>query len=188
MLRAFGWAKRSVYFALLVCGLARAEQPPSITSGTVEFVPTDAEPTVAERFRQTRHTYTWEARRLTPVSTNFDVYDVTFPSPVKDTRRGQQHGPLRILSADEARPAAGRDRAAHSRRRLSALAAVLQQLVAARRGGPVCEDAVLRSAARSEIAGPDGEHRSQGDGRGHDAGSARHSPGDGLARRPTRSR
>ena len=83
MLRAWGWAKRSIYFSLLVCGLARAHHPPSVTSGTVEFVPTDSEPTVAERFRQTRHTFTWESRRMTPVSTNFDVYDVTFPSPVK---------------------------------------------------------------------------------------------------------
>jgi len=83
MFQAWGWAKRGVYFGLLVCGLARGQHPPSITTGTVEFVPTDAEPTVAERFRQSRHSFTWEARRMTPVSTNFDVYDVTFPSPVR---------------------------------------------------------------------------------------------------------
>ena len=56
---------------------------PSVTSGTVEFKPTNAEEKVAERFRQAQHSFAWEAKRLARVSSNFDVFDVTFPSPVK---------------------------------------------------------------------------------------------------------
>jgi dienelactone hydrolase len=67
----------------VLTGVAWGDGPSAVTSGMVEFVPTDAEAAVAERFRQTRHSFPWEARRLSAVSANFEVYDVTFPSPVK---------------------------------------------------------------------------------------------------------
>jgi dienelactone hydrolase len=67
---------------LLIAGLARGDELQT-TSGTVDFVPTAAEGAIAERFRQAAHAFPWEARRMSRVSANFDVYDVTFPSPVK---------------------------------------------------------------------------------------------------------
>ncbi len=67
----------------VLTGAAWGSEPAALSSGTVEFVPTEAESQVAERFRLAQHSFPWEARRLSAVSTNFEVYDVTFPSPVK---------------------------------------------------------------------------------------------------------
>jgi dienelactone hydrolase len=67
----------------LFTGIAWAEDPPQNTSGTVEFVPTAGEGQVAERFRQSPHSFAWQARRLSAASSNFEILDVTFPSPVK---------------------------------------------------------------------------------------------------------
>ena len=48
-------------------------------------MPTPAEPTVAERFRLSDHRFLWEAKRLPTVTASFEIWDVTFPSPVKTT-------------------------------------------------------------------------------------------------------
>jgi dienelactone hydrolase len=85
--------------------------------GTVEFVPTAAEAQIAERFRVAQHSFTWEARQSLAGTENLEVWDVTFPSPVKTSEklnntvhceyyRSRQSGPrpgvvvLHILGGD----------------------------------------------------------------------------------------
>lgn len=78
-----GWRWCAAAALLFVAGSARAEQPLVPEHGTAEFVPTATEGQVGKRFQQAAHSFTWEARRLSAVSENFEVYDVRFPSPVK---------------------------------------------------------------------------------------------------------
>jgi dienelactone hydrolase len=49
----------------------------------VQFAPAEAEAQVAERFRLPPQAFDWQAQRIHKVEQNFEVWDVTFPSPVK---------------------------------------------------------------------------------------------------------
>jgi dienelactone hydrolase len=51
--------------------------------GTVHFVPAAGESSIAERFRLAQHDFAWQARRMETVTQTLEVWDVTFPSPVK---------------------------------------------------------------------------------------------------------
>jgi dienelactone hydrolase len=51
--------------------------------GTVRFEPTVAEEKVAPRFRLEPHTFDWQARRMQTVTETLEVWDISFPSPVK---------------------------------------------------------------------------------------------------------
>jgi dienelactone hydrolase len=51
--------------------------------GVATFTPTAAEDNVAARFRLEPHTFDWQARRMQTVTDHLEVWDVTFPSPVK---------------------------------------------------------------------------------------------------------
>jgi dienelactone hydrolase len=62
-------------------GFADDEQP--IDRGTARFVPTAAESQLAERFRLSPASFDWQAERISTVSDNFAIWNVTFPSPVK---------------------------------------------------------------------------------------------------------
>jgi dienelactone hydrolase len=62
--------------------IAAAER--QVASGRVQFkpLPSDQEASVAERFHLDEHSFEWQARSLGLDSDNFEVWDVTFPSPV----------------------------------------------------------------------------------------------------------
>jgi len=70
---------------VLVLGAAvhslAAENAPRET-GRISLVPGATETQVPERFRLTPSTFDWQATRLHAVSPTFEVWDVTFPSPV----------------------------------------------------------------------------------------------------------
>jgi dienelactone hydrolase len=51
--------------------------------GTVHFVPGGSENSIAEQFRLSRHSFAWQAQRMETVTQTLEVWDVTFPSPVK---------------------------------------------------------------------------------------------------------
>src|SRR5262245_63283966 len=59
---------------LLLASWARAGEPLVPDHGTAAFVPTPSEDAVAKRFRMDRHSFSWEAHRLSAVSENFEVY------------------------------------------------------------------------------------------------------------------
>ena len=50
--------------------------------GAIDFIPTARESQIAERFRLAPHRFAWEAQPTTLVTDNFEVWEVTFPSPV----------------------------------------------------------------------------------------------------------
>jgi dienelactone hydrolase len=66
--------------ALVVAVSAEVERPPE--RGSVDFVPAMAEAQIAQRFRLTPHRFAWEARPTELATDNFEIWDVTFPSPV----------------------------------------------------------------------------------------------------------
>ena len=66
---------------LLTHRLAAAER--AILRGQVEYAPTKDESGIPERFRLAAHTFEFEARPLGLDSQSLEVWDVTFPSPVK---------------------------------------------------------------------------------------------------------
>ena len=67
---------------LLTGGLWAGEQQP-VERGQVSFVPTEAETRLPEAFRQTPHDFTWQARPMATELEDFQVWNVTFPSPVE---------------------------------------------------------------------------------------------------------
>jgi len=77
---------RSVWLILLlpVCSaIAQASDERPIQRGTTQFVPTSAEPQLAERFRLSPASFDWQSEQISTISNNFEVWNVTFPSPVK---------------------------------------------------------------------------------------------------------
>jgi dienelactone hydrolase len=67
--------------AVLMAAGVEAEQPAE--NGTIEFVPPATEQQTAEPFRLPPHRFDWQARRMQTVTENLEVWDVTFPSPIK---------------------------------------------------------------------------------------------------------
>jgi dienelactone hydrolase len=67
---------------LSACNLMSGNDRP-VDRGTVTFKPSAAENCVAERFRLPEGTFDWQAQRLETVTESLEVWDVTFPSPVK---------------------------------------------------------------------------------------------------------
>jgi dienelactone hydrolase len=57
-------------------------ETPLTQRGTVHFVPTAAEPEIAERFQLKEHEFDWQAVQLHDVSDHLEVWEVRFPSPV----------------------------------------------------------------------------------------------------------
>src|SRR6266853_875182 len=81
-----GFVKTACAFAMLVAvaaGFCLADDNRPLERGTVEFTPTAAESSIAERFRLAKQAFAWEARRMQTVTETLEVWDVTFPSPVK---------------------------------------------------------------------------------------------------------
>src|SRR5687768_15676063 len=56
---------------------------PATVQGHVNYSPAKDESSIPERFRLPAHTFVFEARALGLDSTSLEVWDVTFPSPVK---------------------------------------------------------------------------------------------------------
>jgi dienelactone hydrolase len=67
---------------LLACRLITASERP-VERGVVQFLPSVTESSVAERFRLPASPFEWQARRMETVTESLEVWDVTFPSPVK---------------------------------------------------------------------------------------------------------
>src|SRR5262245_62969243 len=70
--------------AAIACAalLALAADPVAKTrEGVVHFLPAASEAVVAERFRLDEHRFTWQSR-LQAATDNFEIWEVTFPSPV----------------------------------------------------------------------------------------------------------
>jgi dienelactone hydrolase len=67
---------------LLASGMLAGEQQP-LERGRVSFVPTEAEARLPEAFRQAPHDFTWQARPMETEIEDFQVWNVTFPSPVE---------------------------------------------------------------------------------------------------------
>ncbi len=76
-------ARTIFLLTLLYAGIDFAAEQQPTEQGRVQFVPTEAEPQIAERFRLPPQTFGWQAKRLHEVDQNFEVWEVTFPSPVK---------------------------------------------------------------------------------------------------------
>lgn len=73
----------ALIFALLWFAVRVGADQPAMERGRVQFVPTEAEGQVAERFRLGARAFEWQATRLHEVENNFEIWDVRFPSPVK---------------------------------------------------------------------------------------------------------
>jgi dienelactone hydrolase len=54
-----------------------------VDRGIARFTPTTAEAQIAERFRLQPASFDWQAEQISTISDNFQVLNVTFPSPVK---------------------------------------------------------------------------------------------------------
>jgi dienelactone hydrolase len=65
------------------CCEAFATDELRLQTGTVQFVPATAEGQIAERFRLGAHAFDWQAQRMETVTETLEVWNVTFPSPVK---------------------------------------------------------------------------------------------------------
>src|SRR5262245_26356923 len=72
-----------ILLALLAVTGATAQEPRPTDRGEVHYVPTKDESSIPERFRLADHSFTWEATRLQTVTESLEVWDVSFPSPVK---------------------------------------------------------------------------------------------------------
>jgi dienelactone hydrolase len=77
-------ASRMLFLLVLVVTVvsSAADQQPA-EQGRVQFSPTGAESQIAERFRLQPQAFDWQAKRIHEIENNFEVWDVTFPSPVK---------------------------------------------------------------------------------------------------------
>ncbi len=77
-------AARTIFLlTLFIAGIGSAAEQQPTEHGRTAFTPTEAEPQIAERFRLLPQSFDWQAKRLHEVETNFEVWEVTFPSPVK---------------------------------------------------------------------------------------------------------
>jgi dienelactone hydrolase len=65
----------------ITCAALLLATDASTQNGVVHFVPTAGEAAAAERFRLAEHRFAWQSRRQTATD-NFEVWEVTFPSPV----------------------------------------------------------------------------------------------------------
>ena len=74
---------RFILFAILAANGVNAGESRISDRGEVRFVPSQDEGRVAERFRLVEHTFAWQATRLPTVTASFEVWDVTFPSPIQ---------------------------------------------------------------------------------------------------------
>src|SRR4051812_33265506 len=77
---------RAVCFLVLVAigwTAARSDDERSVERGTTRFLPTAAEAQVAERFRLPPADFDWNAEQISTISNNFEIWNLTFPSPVK---------------------------------------------------------------------------------------------------------
>jgi len=75
----------AIILTLLPIRAAIADGSHSVEHGTVQVVPAASENSIAERFRLAQHNFEWQARRMETVTETLEVWDVTFPSPVKST-------------------------------------------------------------------------------------------------------
>ena len=64
-----------------VVGRGADELP--VERGRVQFVPGETESQIAERFQLKAQAFDWQAARVHEVEKNFEIWEVTFPSPVK---------------------------------------------------------------------------------------------------------
>src|SRR5262245_37271995 len=79
------WSRDGVVLLLLlICGRAIGEERP-IEHVTVQFQPSVTESSIAERFRMQVNAFDWQARRMETVTESLEVWNVTFPSPLKTT-------------------------------------------------------------------------------------------------------
>jgi dienelactone hydrolase len=63
--------------------VAISEDNRRLERGTVHVVPSPGENSITERFRLPQHNFDWQAQRMETVTETLEVWDVTFPSPVK---------------------------------------------------------------------------------------------------------
>lgn len=68
---------------LLSVGVGQGADQLRTENGRVQFAPADAEAQIAERFRLPPQAFDWQAKRVHEVEQNFEIWEVTFPSPVK---------------------------------------------------------------------------------------------------------
>jgi dienelactone hydrolase len=61
----------------------KADDIPLVEQGEIHFIPTPQEQQTPERFRLTEQSFAWRAQRLMTVTESLEVWDVTFPSPLK---------------------------------------------------------------------------------------------------------
>lgn len=87
-------------------GIAAEVERPS-EHGAVQFTPSAEEQHVAERFRLQEHAFIWQARRMETVTETLEVWDVTFPSPVKTAEEANNtvHGEYYRARVGGVRPA-----------------------------------------------------------------------------------
>jgi dienelactone hydrolase len=87
-------AGKLVFLFALGLASAHADDERTIRSGTTQFVPAADEPQLAERFRLPPASFDWQAERVSTVSDNFEIWNVTFPSPIKtpDEANNTVHG------------------------------------------------------------------------------------------------
>ena len=66
-----------------LCLLAADAQPPKKMSGEVKYLPAANEDGIPDRFKLAAHSFAYEGTRFPLESTTLEIWDVTFPSPVK---------------------------------------------------------------------------------------------------------
>ena len=77
------WLKAIATLGLCCAHGAAAEEPRLIERGVAELAASQAEADVPERFRLSDHRFAWQAQQMRTASETLEVWDVTFPSPVK---------------------------------------------------------------------------------------------------------
>ena len=167
--------------AVLMAAGVEAEQPAE--NGTIEFVPPATEQQTAEPFRLPPHRFDWQARRMQTVTENLEVWDVTFPSPIKTAEESNNtvHGEYYRSRQSGRRPAVVVLHILGGDFPLSRLFCNALGARRACRSSSKCliTDLVAIPIRRGEWSAP-----IRANGLGNDAGSARHPPCDGLAGRP----
>jgi dienelactone hydrolase len=99
--------------ALSVLGVEPTPRPEVIERGLAKFQPAtlEAEANVPERFRLPEHSFDYDMKRLNVELSNHEVWDVTFPSPVKtphennNTVHCEYYKPTGEAAAGKKRPA-----------------------------------------------------------------------------------
>src|SRR4051812_41143199 len=69
--------------AWLSVGVGQGADQLSAEHGRVQFAPADAEAQIAERFRLPPQAFDWQAKQIHVVEHNFEIWELTYPSPVK---------------------------------------------------------------------------------------------------------